>query len=118
MKFDLNKVIGIANSISNPKQGIGMALNLLAKKSPETASMISGMIKSGENPVQAIQKFAMDGKFSAKELGQVKAIYGMAKKAGFKKFNVPESVWKQAEQAVSVTKTPGGARSANNDDWF
>lgn len=34
-----------------------MALNLLAKKSPETAEMLSGMIRRGENPAEALNNY-------------------------------------------------------------
>lgn len=112
MKFDLSKAISVANAISSPKEAIGMGLNMLSKKNPEMAQTISHMIKSGEDPVKAIQKFAAEGKFSQKELDQMKGIYNMARKAGFKKFNVPASVWEQAERAVKSAPT------SSTSDWF
>lgn len=112
MKFNLSKAISVANALSSPKEAIGLGLNMLAKKNPEMAQTISRMIQSGEDPVKAIQKFSADGKFSQKELDQMKGIYNMAKKAGFKKFNVPPSVWEQAEQAIKAAPT------SETSDWF
>lgn len=113
MKFDLGKAISIANTINNPKEGIGMALNALAKKNPEMAKTIGNMIKAGDDPVKAIQKFAAEGKFSQKEFDQMKTVYNMAKKAGFKKFDVPASVWQKAEAAIKANQS-----SAPSNDWF
>ncbi|MEG0109515.1 MAG: hypothetical protein RR234_03690 [Christensenella sp.] len=112
MKFDLQKAVSIANSVSNPKEAIGMGLNMLSKKNPEMAKTLAAMIKAGDNPATAIQQFAAEGKISQKDFGQIKTIYGMAKKAGFKKFDVPASVWAKAEQALSAA--PGN----KSGDWF
>lgn len=113
MKFDLMKAIGFANKISSPKEAIGMALNMLAKKNPAMAKNISDMIKSGKDPSIAIQEFAQEGKVNSADLDKMKNVYAMAKKAGFKKFDVPKSVWDKAENALKTKNT-----APKNTDWF
>lgn len=115
MKFDLSKIVGIANAISSPKEAMGMALNMLSKKNPDMASKLSQMIKSGADPSKAIEQFASEGSIKADDLTKMKNIYAMAKKAGFKKFDVPTSVWDKAEKALKNNKPTNGG---NSNNWF
>lgn len=91
-----------------------MALNLLAKKSPQTAAMIADMIKRGEDPSDALRRFASEGKINPKQLGELRQTYNMARKMGFKKFSVPDNVWDEAERAM----TANNVRQASDNDWF
>ncbi len=107
----IDQIIKAADMISSPKQMVGMALNALAKKDQSTAAMLAQMIKRGENPVKAISKFSQEGKINADNLNTLKHMYSLAKKGGLKGFDVPESVWKEAEAAISSAgKKP--------DSWF
>lgn len=99
MKFNISKLIKIANSVVNPKQGAQMLLQEMAKKSPDKANAISAMMSNGKNPTEAIQEFASKGDVTIDQLNQLKSMYGMARKFGLK-HNVPESVWKDAEKAI------------------
>lgn len=118
MKFDLMKAISMANSLKNPKEAIGMALNMLAKKNPQMAGTISKMIKSGDDPVKAIEKFSKEGSIKSDDLKKMKSIYGMAKKAGFKKFDVPKETWDKAEKALSATSKVSDKPINYDKDWF
>ena len=90
-----------------------MALNLLAKKSPETAEMLAGMIRRVENPADAMKQFAAEGKINKGQLEELRSVYKMACRMGLKKFKVPDSVWEEAESALT-----GGVKQDNLSDWF
>lgn len=90
-----------------------MALNLLAKKSPETAEMLSGMIRRGENPAEAMKRFASEGKINKGQLEELRSIYKMVCRMGLKSFKVPDSVWEEAESALT-----GVIKQDNLSDWF
>lgn len=98
----VDKIIQVADTISSPQQMIGQALNLLASKDKSTAAMLAQMIKNGDDPAKALERFAKEGKVSKDNLGTIKHLYSLAKKGGLKGFDVPESVWEQAEKALNT----------------
>lgn len=79
--------------------------------------MLSTMIKRGDDPAKAIQQFAAEGKISTQQLDELQQIYGMARKMGLRKFNVPDSVWDQARQAI-VGKASQPISQTSSSDWF
>lgn len=107
----IDKIIRVADTISSPKQMLGEALNLLATKDKSTAAMLAQMIKSGDDPAKALERFSREGKISKDNLGTIKHLYSLAKKGGLKGFDVPESVWEQAENALSAGENKPGS-------WF
>lgn len=115
--MSLMDLVKLANAVSNPQEAQGMALNALAKRSPETAAMLSTMIKRGDDPAKAIRQFAQEGKISSKQLDELQEVYRMARKMGLRNFNIPDSVWNEARQAI------GGVASSqlqpkSGSDWF
>ena len=79
--------------------------------------MLSTMIKRGDDPAKAIQQFAQEGKISSKQLDELQQVYKMARKMGLRNFNIPDSVWNEAQQAI------GGVASSqlqpkSGSDWF
>jgi hypothetical protein len=75
------------------------------------------MIKRGDDPAKAIQQFAQEGKISSKQLDELQQVYKMARKMGLRNFNIPDSVWNEAQQAI------GGVASSqlqpkSGSDWF
>lgn len=79
--------------------------------------MLSTMIKRGDDPAKAIQQFAQEGKISSKQLDELQQVYKMARKMGLRNFNVPDSIWNEARQAI------GGVASSrlqpkSGSDWF
>lgn len=103
----VDKIIQIADTISSPQQMIGQALNLLASKDKSTAAMLAQMIKNGDDPAKALERFSREGKINKDNLGTIKHLYSLAKKGGLKGFDVPESVWEQADKALSSGDTTG-----------
>ena len=94
-----------------------MALNALAKRSPETAAMLSTMIKRGDDPAKAIRQFAQEGKISTQQLDELQQVYKMARKMGLRNFNVPYSVWEEARQAIGGVASDQ-LRPNSGSDWF
>lgn len=79
--------------------------------------MLSTMIKRGDDPAKAIRQFANEGKISAQQLDELQKIYGMARKMGLRNFNVPDSVWNEARQAIGGI--PANTQSpSSSSDWF
>lgn len=79
--------------------------------------MLSTMIKRGDDPAKAIRQFAQEGKISTQQLDELQQVYKMARKMGLRNFNVPDSVWEEARQAI------GGVASDqlqpnSGSDWF
>lgn len=79
--------------------------------------MLSTMIKRGDDPAKAIRQFAQEGKISSKQLDELQEVYRMARKMGLRNFNIPDSVWNEAQQAI------GGVASSqlqpkSGSDWF
>lgn len=62
--------------------------------------MLSMMIKRGDDPAKAIRQFAQEGKISSKQLDELQEVYRMARKMGLRNFNIPDSVWNEARQAI------------------
>lgn len=116
MKFDIKKAVNMINSITSPKAAIGQSLNLLAKKSPEMAKVLSVAINNGKNPMDEIKKYATEGKFTSEDLAQIKKIYLICKKMGLKKFNVSENLWEQIDDIIK--KNQKSVISNNNNFGF
>lgn len=79
--------------------------------------MLSTMIKRGDDPAKAIQQFAQEGKISSKQLDELQQVYGMARKMGLRNFNIPDSVWNEARQAIGVVAS-SQLRPKSGSDWF
>lgn len=117
MKFSKDKImqaVEFANKIKNPNEAISMLLTKMSKNNPDTAKKISTMIKSGENPINAIQKFASDGSFSIEELNKIKKFYAIGKKFGLKNFDVSDNDWKKVENAIKTSKKSTISKPNNN----
>ena len=115
--MSLMDLVKLANAVSNPQEAQGMALNALAKRSPETAAMLSTMIKRGDDPAKAIRQFAQEGKISTQQLDELQQVYGMARKMGLRNFNVPDHVWEEARQAIGGVASDQ-LRPNSGSDWF
>ncbi len=79
--------------------------------------MLSEMIKRGDDPAKALQQFANEGKINAKQLDELQQIYGMARKMGLRKFNIPDSVWAEARNAIGGVAS-NQVRATGGSDWF
>jgi len=99
INFDIGKIVKIANSISNPKEGLNLLLQQLEKKNPQSANMIKMAINSGKNPVEYIKQATKKGEISKKQLTELKGYYNLASKFGLNK-KIPNSVWAEIEQAM------------------
>lgn len=110
--FNLSKIVKIANSISNPKQGINTLLDEMGKKNPQQANMLRNMINSGKSPQAAIKQFASSGDVTLEQLNDLKQGYAILGKLGLK-HKVPASVWKEAEDAIK-----SGASSNSKSSKF
>lgn len=98
-KFNLSKIVKVANSLANPKQGIDTLLMELSKKDPQRATLLRTMINSGKSPQDAIKEFASRGDVTVGQLNDLKQGYSLLNKLGLK-HKVPASVWKEAEAAI------------------
>lgn len=107
-KLNIKKLLNIANSVSNPKQGITMLLDEMAKKNPEKAKQLKFMISSGKNPEQAIMEFAQKGEINLDQLRELKQGYSLASKFGLK-HKVPQTVWDKAEKAIKSVDQSGNS---------
>lgn len=113
MNFNLGNLVKIANSISNPQQGLNLLLNQFAKSNPKMANEIRQAINSGKNPKAFIMEQARSGKITLDNLNDLKKYYNMAQRFGLTK-KVPQNVWNEAENAIKsgsgtntqATKTP------------
>ena len=105
MGFNFNKILNVLNGIANPKQAIDMMLN---KMPPQTANMLRGMMNSGVDPKQAIIESAKNGQINIEQLNQAKSMYNMARKFGYRKFSVPDSLWNEAEELIKKGSNGGG----------
>lgn len=79
--------------------------------------MLSTMIKRGDDPAKVIRQFANEGKISTQQLDELQKIYGMARKMGLRNFNVPDSVWNEARQAISGSSASPISPNSSSD-WF
>lgn len=98
-RFNLARIVKIANSISNPKQGINTLLDEMSKKNPQQAKTLRAMINSGKSPQDTIKQFASSGDVTLEQLNDLKQGYAILGKLGLK-HKVPASVWKEAEDAI------------------
>lgn len=98
--MDMNKIMAMVGSISNPQQAIDMLLNRLPQQSSE---LIKNMMHSGKKPQQAITEFARSGQINIDQLRQAKNYYNLAKSIGIK-ISVPDNVWKEAEELIISSK--------------
>lgn len=96
---NISKIVGVANAIKNPQEGINMLLDNYGKKNPEMANKIRQSINSGKNPKAFIMEQAQSGNITMQNLNDLKKYYGIAQKLGLSK-KVPNSVWKEAENAI------------------
>lgn len=80
--------------------------------------MLSAMIKRGDDPAQAIRQFAKEGKINAQQLDELQQIYGAARKMGLRRFNVPDSVWTEAREAMSSGDVGPKQVMSQSSDWF
>jgi hypothetical protein len=103
MKLSISKVLDIANGVTNPQQGAELALGFLDKRNPEAANTIRTMIQAGKNPQEALKDFAAKGQIRKQDLGLIKKVYGMMKRAGFKKYEVPDSFWEEVESSFNTS---------------
>ena len=99
MNFNISKVLGLLNGISNPKQAINMMLN---KMPQDKANMLRNMMNSGKDPKQAILDSARNGQINLDQLNQAKTMFQTVRKLGFRKFNVPDSLWSEAEDTRAL----------------
>lgn len=109
--FNLSKLVKIANSLSNPSQGINMLLDEMSKKNPQQAKMLRTMITSGKSPQDAIKQFASSGDVTLEQLNDLKQGYAILGKLGLK-HKVPASVWKEAEDAIKSGSSQGSQSSS------
>lgn len=111
-RFNLSKIVKVANSLANPKQGIDTLLTELGKKDPQHATLLRTMINSGKSPQDAIKEFASRGDVTVDQLNDLKQGYSLLNKLGLK-HKVPASVWKEAEAAIR-----SGSNNSSNNSGF
>ena len=107
MALNMSKILGFLNGITNPKQAVDM---MLSKMPQQQANMLRGMMNSGKDPKEAILESAKSGQINLEQLNQAKQMYSMARKFGYRKMSVPNSVWQEAEQLIKQ-----GTNGSNNN---
>lgn len=112
MKFNLSNIVKIANSISNPKEGINLLLNEFAKKDPKRAKTLSMYYNSGKSPAEVLTAAAANGEISLNELNELKNNYKFAKRLGLK-INVPKKAFEEAETIIKNATN----KSTGNDGF-
>ena len=105
MGFNIKSVLNLLNGISSPNQAIDM---MLSKLPPQTANMLRSMMGNGVDPKQAIINSARNGQISLEQLNQAIQLYSTVRKFGFRKFNVPDSVWNEAENLIKKGSNTSG----------
>lgn len=107
-KVSIDKLIKVANGLTNPKQAIDVLLSAMDKKNPGAANTIRKMMRSGKNPAEALKESAAQGTINLEQLKELKATYKIARNMGLK-MNVPNNVWNEAEAAIrSINSTDNG----------
>lgn len=103
MKFNIANVVKIANTITNPKEAVNVMLDKMEKTNPGKAKMLRSLYASGKNPNIVLRESAEKGEITMEQLNELKSYYTMAKKLGLK-VNIPNNVWKEAENAIKSAK--------------
>ncbi len=114
MSFNINKVLNLLNGITNPKQAINMMLD---KMPQDKANMLRSMMNSGKSPKDAILESARSGQINLDQLNQAKTMYQTVRKLGFRKFNVPDSIWSEAENLIKQGNNSGGNFNSDNGGY-
>lgn len=83
MKIGLNtiaKFVKIANSVSNPRQGLNMMLEEASKRNPELANTIKQAINAGKRPEEFLKEQVQSGRVTIENFNDVKSAYRTAQK--------------------------------------
>lgn len=102
MKIGLNtiaKFVKIANSVSNPRQGLNMMLEEASKRNPELANTIKQAINAGKRPEEFLKEQVQSGRVTIENFNDVKSAYRTAQKLGFA-HKIDNKVWDELEQAI------------------
>ena len=110
MGINIKSMLNILNGITNPKQAIDMMLNNMPQ---DKANMLRELMNSGKSPKQAIIESAKSGQINLDQLNQAKNMYSMARKLGYRKMNVPNSIWEEAESLIK-----NGSSNNNNSGGY
>ena len=95
--FNIKNVMNLLGTISNPNQAINM---LLSKIPNQQAQMLRNMMNSGKSPKEAIIESAKNGSINLEQLNQAKSMFNMVRKLGYRKMNIPNEIWEEAEQLI------------------
>lgn len=109
----LKNIVKMINGIKNPKQGLGMAADMLAKKNPQIGNLIKNAINNGKDPKTFIMESAKNKQINLNQLEDLKQLYTFASSIGLT-MKVPDNVWKDAENSIRLGLN--SVNSTNNPD--
>ena len=97
----LKSIVKMINGIKNPKQGLGMAADMLAQKNPQIGNLIKNAINNGKDPKTFIMESAKNKQINLNQLEDLKQLYTFASSIGLS-MKVPDNVWKDAENSIRL----------------